>query len=397
MKFRAKSAVVALTAAAALVLAGCSSPNGDENASGGGEGGEDTIKIGAILSLTGPAAAFGIPEQNAAEVAVQYVNDNGGVDGRMLELVVVDDKTDPTEAARAAQRLISEEEVIGIVGASTGSGTLAMAPVAAQNGTPVIAPNGTIGVTSPDEDFFPYVFRSSVSDEVTIPAMLERAKADGADQIAVFYQEDALGRFAAELLEELDAADDSFEIVASASVPLEATDVAAQATRIRDANPEAVLMPLSSVGVGGSFLRTSAELGLDVPMYGALAAAQNAIIENAGEAGTRNLIVANMIDPSNLTEDQAQLYDMIREAGNEPAGGFTDLFGANSVMLIAEALKIADEISSEGLRDALESGADLEAWALEAYNYSSDNHDGLTSAGLVWTTVRDGKFVGVDE
>src|SRR5690606_38373548 len=107
--------------------------------------------------------------------------------------------------------------------------------------------------------------------------------------------EDALGRFSAELLERLDAEDDEFEIVASASVPLEATDVSAQATRIRNAQPDAVLMPLSSVGVGGSFLRTAHETGLNVPMYGALAVAQHAIIDTAGAAATENLVVANMV------------------------------------------------------------------------------------------------------
>lgn len=377
------------------VLVGCGS-NGETTGEAASSG-EEPIKIGAVLSLTGAAADFGIPERNAAEVAIEYINDNGGIDGRPLELIVVDDQTNTTEAARAAQRLVSDEDVIAIVGASTGSGTLAMAPIAAQNEVPVLAPNGTIGVTNPDEDFYPYVFRTSVSDEVTVPALLDRATADGAKKLAIFYQEDALGRFSAELLESIAAEEDGFEIVASASVPLDATDVSAAATRIRAENPDAVLMPLSSVGVGGSFLRTAAEIGLDVPMYGALAVAQDAIIDNAGAEGTKQLIVANMIDPSNPTDDQAELYDMIRESGNEPAGGFTDLFGANSVRVIAEALKVADEISPAGLRDALESGESFDAWALEPYTYSADSHDGLTSEGLVWTMVRDGEFTGVDE
>jgi branched-chain amino acid transport system substrate-binding protein len=394
MQFRRLTRGLAGASAAALVLAAC----GADDSEGGSGGGSDApIKIGAVLSLSGPAAAFGIPEQTAAEVAVDYINDNGGIDGRQLELVVVDDKTDPTEAARAAQSLISDEEVVGIIGASTGSGTLAMAPVAARAGVPVLAPNGTIGITNPDEDFFPYVFRTSVSDEVTIPALLERAKEDGATKIGVFFQEDALGRFSAERLEEMDAADDDFEIVASASVPLDATDVSAPVTRIREADPDAVIMPLSSVGVAGSFLRTAHELGMEVPMYGALAVAQDAIIENAGEEATQQLIVANMINPAEPTEKQAELYQMIRDSGEEPAGGFTDLFGANSVRVIAEALKVAEEISPEGLRDALESGEPLEAWAVEPYTYIADNHDGLSSDALVWTTVRDGEFVGAVE
>ena len=103
-----------------------------------------------------------------------------------------------------------------------------------------------------------------------------------------------------------------------------------------------------------------------------------------------------MINPSGPTEDQQELYDMIRDSGNEPAGGFTDLFGANSVAVVAEALKQAEEISGTGVRDALESGSEYKAWAITPYIYTGESHDGLTSEGLVWTTVRGGKFVAAE-
>lgn len=358
--------------------------------------GEPPIRIGAILSLTGPAAPFGIPERTAANVALDKINKEGGVKGRKLELVIVDDKTNPTEAARAAQRLISSEKVVAIIGASTGSGTLALAPVAARNKVPVLAPNGTIGVTDPSKEFYPWVFRTSVSDTVTIPTLVERAKADGARKIALFYQEDALGRFAAELLKAMDEKDDGFEIVASAAVGLDATDVSAQVSRIRTAAPDAVILPVSSLGVGGYFLRTAQEMGLDVPMYGALAFAQNTILELAGEAAVKKLVVANMIDPSKPTPEQQNLYTLIRESGSEPAGGFTDLFGANSVAIVAEAIAHASDVTGPAIRDALESGKELKAWAITPYTYGPDNHDGLGPKAIVWTKGKNGKFVSAD-
>lgn len=357
---------------------------------------QEPIRIGAILSLTGPAAAFGIPERNAAQVVVDKVNKDGGVKGRKLELVVVDDKTNPTEAARAAQRLISSDKVVAIIGASTGSGTLAMAPVAARNQVPVLAPNGTIGVTDPSKEFFPWTFRTSVSDTITIPALVERAKADGAKRIALFFQEDALGRFSAELLQKIDKEDDSFEIVASAAVAMDTTDVSAQVSRILAAEPDAVVLPVSSLGVGGYFLRTAHEMGLSVPMYGALAFAQNKILELAGEAAVEKLIVANMINPSEPTAAQQELYAQMREAGFEPAGGFTDLFGANSVAVAAEAIAAASEVSGPAIRDALASGEEMKAWALTPYKYSADNHDGLGADAIVWTRAVDGKFASAD-
>ena len=357
---------------------------------------QDPIKIGAILSLTGPAAPFGIPERTAAQVVIDKINKEGGIKGRKLELVVVDDKTNPTEAARAAQRLISSEHVVAIVGSSTGSGTLAMAPVAARNKVPVLAPNGTIGVTDSSKEFYPWVFRTSVSDEVTIPALVERAKADGAKKIALFYQEDALGRFSAELIEKMDQKDDGFEIVSSAAVAMDATDVSAQVSRIMATKPDAVILPVSSLGVGGYFLRTAQEMGLDVPMYGALAFAQNKILELAGDAAVKKLVVANMINPSHPTSEQQDLYKLIRDSGSEPAGGFTDLFGANSVAVAGEAIAAASEVSGQAIRAALESGTELKAWAITPYKYGADDHDGLGASAIVWTKAEGGKFVSAD-
>lgn len=356
----------------------------------------EPVKLGVVLSLSGPAAPFGIPERTAAEVAAKKINDEGGINGRPLELVIVDDKTDPTEAARVTQRLISSEKVVAIVGASTGSGTLALAPVAARNEVPVLAPNGTIGVTDKKAKFFPWVFRTSISDEVTIPALVDRAVASGQTRLAVFYQEDALGRFGMELLKKMAADSDRIEIVATAAVPLDATDITAQVTRIADSNPDAVILPLTSVGVGGYFLRTAHEIGLDVPVYGPLGTAQYKILDLAGEDALKNFVVSNMIDPSNLSPAQQELYDMIRAAGAEPAGGFTDLFGANSVMLAADAMKMATEITGKAIRDALESGEELAAWAATPYVYTKDNHDGLTADAIVWTKVENNRFTAAD-
>jgi hypothetical protein len=131
-------------------------------------------------------------------------------------------------------------------------------------------------------------------------------------------------------------------------------------------------------------------------MYGALAVAQDAIIKNAGEAASERLIVANMINPSEPTVEQKELYDLIRKSGNEPAGGFADLFGANSVAVAVAALKEAPEITGEALRGALENGNEYMAWAIKPYRYTADNHDGLTADGLVWTTAKGGKFVAAD-
>src|SRR5690606_10476845 len=84
----------------------------------------DPIKIGVLVALSGPAAAYGSEERRAVEAVAKRVNDQGGINGRPIELVIRDTKTNPTEAARLANQVILDEKVVAIIGATTGSETL---------------------------------------------------------------------------------------------------------------------------------------------------------------------------------------------------------------------------------------------------------------------------------
>ncbi|MHB8740361.1 MAG: ABC transporter substrate-binding protein, partial [Coriobacteriia bacterium] len=110
--------VLAVTASALLALA-CL-PVGGCSAGGTTDGGEtaEPYRIGAVLSLTGTYAGLGIPEKNAIELELARINDAGGIDGRLIEVVYEDDATDAAKAQAAAVRLIDEEGVLAIIGAS---------------------------------------------------------------------------------------------------------------------------------------------------------------------------------------------------------------------------------------------------------------------------------------
>src|ERR1019366_6373980 len=82
---------------------------------------EDAIRIGAILSLSGPAAAYGLPERDIVTAFINNFNARGGINGRKLELVLHDDRTDTTEAARGASKLVRQDGVVAIIGSTTGN------------------------------------------------------------------------------------------------------------------------------------------------------------------------------------------------------------------------------------------------------------------------------------
>ncbi|WP_229052555.1 ABC transporter substrate-binding protein [Aeromicrobium sp. Leaf350] len=373
--------VAAAVAASSLLVASCGAGSSDD------EGG--SIKVGVVLSLSGPAAPFGIPERDAAEAYIDDVNDQGGIDGRKIELIVEDDKTNPTEAASAAQSLV-DEGVVAIIGSTTGSATQAMSAVTTAAEVPILGLNTAVGISGP------YTFLATVGDEEMIPAIFDRMVAEGHTRIAVFHQEDALGQYGAELFEELAAENRDVEIVATASAPLDATDVSAQASRLRNADPDAVFVAVSATGLASGFLRAADSIGLDVPGFGGMSLAQDAILEAAGPAA-EGFTVANIIDSAAVLENQTGLYELLEAAGIEPVGGFPELGGAGAASMVVAALREAGP-SADGnaIVEAWESGIEMETFTKTPGTFGPERRNAHTADVLVWTHAVDGEFVGVE-
>jgi len=122
------------------------------------------------------------------------VNAQGGIKGRKVELVVRDTKTNPTEAARLANQVIADDKVIAIIGATTGSETLAFADAAMRAQVPVFPMVGTPSVTDPEKPYSKWVYRMSVPLTTDLPASFNRMVKDGKKRMAVFSEEDAYGQ-----------------------------------------------------------------------------------------------------------------------------------------------------------------------------------------------------------
>ena len=124
----------------------------------------DTILIGVNLELTGDVSVYGVPERNAFEQAVSEVNAKGGIDGKLVELVIYDNAYDQAKAVQNTEKLI-EDGVVAILGSATSGMTMAIAPVAKENGLVVFTPSGTNSAVTMDGTVVnPYVFRSCFID-----------------------------------------------------------------------------------------------------------------------------------------------------------------------------------------------------------------------------------------
>ena len=142
-----------------LVVSGLAACSAEE------EDSADTIKIGVNLELTGDVSVYGIPERNAIEQATEEINAAGGIDGKLVELVVYDNAYDQAKAVQNTEKLI-EDGVVAILGPATSGMTLASAPLAKDNEIVVFTPSGTSSAVTLDGKVVNnWVFRSCFIDE----------------------------------------------------------------------------------------------------------------------------------------------------------------------------------------------------------------------------------------
>lgn len=348
----------------------------------------DPVKVGVVLSLSGPAAVFGIPERDAIQVAMEKLKADGKLK-RPIELVIYDDKTNPTEAARAVTQAINNDKVVAIIGPGTGGNILAAGPIAQRMQVPLLGPAGTMAITDRKNEFFPWVFRVAPSDRVDVKVILEDMAKSKVKKIGVFFQEDAYGKTGVDFAKEIGPTL-GMEVVETVSAPYAATDLTAQATRLRNAGVEAVFLQVSISSLGGSYVKAARQVGLEAPAYANAGLAQRSFAETVGSEvdGLRVLSIGNIaFDP---TEGEAELAKLLKQAGKVPQG-WGELVGTNGLMTAIAAIDAhgAKAITGSSMRDTIEGLCGFPAYSRGKACFSKDNHDGWQEDSLVITELRN--------
>lgn len=214
---------------AASVLAGC------------GKKDADTIKIGAVLPLTGDVATFGQSTKNGIQLAVDETNKKGGILGKKIEIVYEDDQNTPSSSANAGQKLINNDNVIALIGSVTSKCSIALGPIANSSKIPMISSDSTNPkVTQAGE----YVFRACFIDPFQGTVLAKFATEDlKAKTAAALY--DVGNDYCKGLAEffQNGFTKAGGKMVASLTYNSGDQDFNAQLTKIKDLNPDVVLLP----------------------------------------------------------------------------------------------------------------------------------------------------------
>ena len=338
---------------------------------------DDVIKIGTFGPITGSNFALGKLPMNGLEVVFDEVNATGGVHGRKLELIRVDDQCDPAGAIAAVRKLIFDDQVFAIVGGSCSNAVLAAKKDIEDAGIPYVnfvAASNKISAPKLG-NIFTSMLTSNLESELQAQYLAEL----GVTKAAVVAQHDAWGRDRHEtLLTSLAAR--NIQIVADEELAMESNDATAQVLRVQSSGAEAVVL-LNYPKPASLFVRDASRLGFDSTFIGTSVIPDPVAFYDlvAIPGATKNFVT---ISPSRYPIDS----EKAEEWRNKLVAKFPDdvphaynVFGITAGQLTVEALKVAGpDLTRQSLIDALTDVKSLEVTFAPA-SLNCDTHQCLRS------------------
>lgn len=322
---------------------------------GGGEKKADTIKVGANLEMTGGSASYGISSKNAIELAFKEINEKGGINGKQLELVVADNKSEAAEATNAMQKLVSQDNVVAVIGPNLSSSVIAASAINNSAKVLDIAPMATNPYVTVDQasgktkDFnyrtcFIDPFQGTVMAKfattelgVGNAAVLIDNSSDYAKGLAQFFKENFVKEGGA--------------VTAEESYLQKDTDFKATLTKIKATNPDFLYVPGYYQEVG-LIVKQARELGMNMPIAGGDGWDSAKMPEIAGAAALNNTYFSSLYSP----EDSSDINKNFVAAYEKAYGQKPDVFAAlsyDSALLVAEAIKNAGSTEPAKISEAM--------------------------------------------
>jgi branched-chain amino acid transport system substrate-binding protein len=336
-----KRRLIALVSAALMltvVFAGCKS-----------EGKDDVIKIGGLAPLTGEVAQYGEAVINAVKLAVDEINENGGILGKKIEYIYYDEKGDATEALNAYNRLV-DEGIVALVGDVTSKPTKAVAQKAVEDNMPMITASATEeSITQVGEN----VFRTCFIDPYQGRLMAHYAKYKlGASTVAILYDiDDTYSKGIADAFE-ASAKGFGMTVTNKEGYASKSTDFNSQLTKIINSNPDVLMIPVYYNDVALIVGQAKAH-GLKAKLLGA--DGWDGVLEVIDKSNVDALANAYFCSQYSATDPNPAVQDFLKkykETYNKDANMFAVL-GYDSMYILADAIERAGSTEADKIIEAL--------------------------------------------
>ena len=354
-------------------------------------GEEDIIKIGSMFELTGSAAAYGTSMNNAVHMAVDEINEDGGINGKQVEVVEYDTKTDETEAASLTTRLGTRDQVTAIIGPATTGSMQAAIPSANTAQVPIMSPTATDDgvLTDSNGEVHPYAWRTSFTNSFQGSALAQFAN-DELDAKSAVILSDNSSDYAIGLTETFKKVFDG-EIVASENFSEGETDFSAVLTNIKDMDFDVLYVP-GYYEEAGPIIKQAREMGLDQPILGPDGMGNEILRELAGAENMNDIYYTSHFVVTSEDPAVQEFVSDYKDEFNVEADMFTGL-AYDSVYVLKEAIESAESSDPKEVNETLKNITDFPGIT---GTFSFDEmHDPVKTVNII--EIQDNEEAGVYE
>ena len=365
---------------------------------------KSAIKIGAFFDLSGTAAFIGTPTKLVAEMVVEKINSEGGINGRPLQLVIGDTEGDPTRALMVAKRLVEQEKVVALIGPTrTGTGMAVkkylesrqIPTVMTVGGDPVIM-EGVHG--GKNFGTARWIFKSPQRSSIAVKKVYQYLQAKRVNKIALITASDGFGRDGKRWLTKL-AGQYGLEIVADESFGVRDADMTTQLTKIK--NTDAQVIICWTIGPAGSIVAKNAkQLAMKLQLIQCHGLPDPKYIELAGAASEGNVMPSTKLmaydqlsgsDPQKATiKDFVRLYNDVYNFDRQFPINTHSGYAWDAIYIVANAMKKAGTDRAK-LRDAIEQTKNYVGIS-GIYNITPKDHNGLGTNSMIMVTIWKGHW-----
>ncbi len=352
------------------------------------------IKIGAVLSVTGPASFLGDPEKKTLEIYAAEINAKGGINGQKLQVIIYDDGGDPSQARTFATRLIEEDKVDALLAGSTTATTMAIIPLAEEAKIPLINFAGAVQAVDPK---YKWNFKTPHTDLMACEKIFVDLQKRKLTKIAIITGTDAFGKSMHDQCMTV-VAKYGIQVLHTESYGPRDTDMTPQLTNIKaKADVQAVIN--TGFGQGPAIVtRNYRQLGIAVPLYQSHGVGSKQFIDLAGDAanGVRlpaaALLVAEILPDSDPQKKVVVAYkSKYEQETKQPVSTFGGHMYDGFMMLVEAMQRAGGAKDKSKVRDEIEKTKNFVGTG-GVVNMSATNHLGLDLTAFKMLEIKGGNW-----
>ncbi len=333
-----------------VLLSACSaapkSGGATEGSAGGNKQEGDTIKIGMNMELSGAVAAYGSAEKEGIELAVEQINADGGIDGKKIDLISKDNKSDNNEAGTVATNLTTNSKVVALIGPATSGAVKSALPNATKAEVPLITPSGTKQGDNVQEYAFRSCFQDSFQGKILAKYAHENLKADKAIILGDNSSDYGIGL--------TKAFKDEYkgQIVAEENFTEGDKDFQAVLTKIKDKDFNVLYIP-GYYTEAGLIIKQAREMGIDTPIVGADGFGDAKLVETAGAGNVSNVFYTGHFSTKAPATDKVEPFiKAFKEKFDKEPSSFNAL-AYDAVYMVKQAIEDEGSADSSAIKNGL--------------------------------------------